>query len=264
MLESTAQEEMPEFKTLPPLSPERLAELVSASPDDDDDQFVRHWFTGEYEAPALEAAYRVFHLQRWAPRVRLLLGICAISMLVILHIGNREEVVLSSNRLSVPIASHSDPIFHSLQPRALQVTPILHPAIYASRAVVWPRWLMCGFMMATSLGFDRVATADNYQRLLFTVAAVSCIIETFPLLYFRAQLLNEETDLAVPSNSSWSHDPVRTAQACYWHATWTDVCFTSHSSPHTAKPCRNTNTCTVVSRSGQRLTECSRCSDSFM
>jgi hypothetical protein len=29
------------------------------------------------------------------------------------------------------------------------------------------------------------------------VAAVSCIIETFPLLYFRAQLLNEETDLAV-------------------------------------------------------------------
>jgi hypothetical protein len=97
MLESTAQEEMPEFKTLPPLSPERLAELVSASPDDDDDQFVRHWFTGEYEAPALEATYRVFHLQRWAPRVRLLLGTCAISMLVILHIGNRKEVVLKQH-----------------------------------------------------------------------------------------------------------------------------------------------------------------------
>ena len=86
-------------KTLPPLSSERLAELVSAS-SDSDDPFIRHWFTGKYEDSALETTYRNFHLRLWAPRAQCLLGTCAISTLIILHAGYREEVVSSSNRFS--------------------------------------------------------------------------------------------------------------------------------------------------------------------
>ena len=105
--------EIPEFKTnkiLPPLSPERLAELVSASPNSDDNSFARHWITGEYENPVLEATYRIFHLKLWAPRVRLMFGTIAISMLISLHAGSRNEVASSSNRHSVPIDAHSDTI----------------------------------------------------------------------------------------------------------------------------------------------------------
>jgi hypothetical protein len=94
---------MPEFKDLPPLSPERLVELVSASPDDDA-RFVRHWFTGEYQDPALDATYRIFRLRLFAPRVRFLLGTIALYGLVAMHVSNWKEVVSSSNRLvSVPM-----------------------------------------------------------------------------------------------------------------------------------------------------------------
>ena len=109
----------------------------------------------------------------------------------------------------------------------------LHPAVYA--ASNHARWLACGLMMAISLGFDRIATPDNYQRLVFIAVAVPIIIDTFPLLSFGAQSASEERDLATPSFSSWLQDPVRTARACYWHATITDVCSTPDSTPHTAK-----------------------------
>jgi hypothetical protein len=82
---------MHEFNNLPPLSPERLAELVSA-PLDDDDPFARHWFTGEYEDPTLEATYRIFHLRLWGPRVRLLLRTIAVSGTALLHASNSKEV----------------------------------------------------------------------------------------------------------------------------------------------------------------------------
>jgi hypothetical protein len=97
---------MAEFKDLPPLSPERLAELVSMS-SDDTDPFVRHWLTGEYQDPKLEDTYRIFHLRLWAPRVRLVLGpFVSISWFVFLHAGISKEVVSSSNRPSVPMDAH--------------------------------------------------------------------------------------------------------------------------------------------------------------
>eukprot|EP00326_Haptolina_ericina_P040806 CAMPEP_0181238276 /NCGR_PEP_ID=MMETSP1096-20121128/39246_1 /TAXON_ID=156174 ORGANISM="Chrysochromulina ericina, Strain CCMP281" /NCGR_SAMPLE_ID=MMETSP1096 /ASSEMBLY_ACC=CAM_ASM_000453 /LENGTH=200 /DNA_ID=CAMNT_0023333759 /DNA_START=380 /DNA_END=982 /DNA_ORIENTATION=+ len=80
--------------------------------------------------------------------------------------------------------------------------------------------------MAASLGFHRIATADNYQRLVLVVFVVSVIIDTFPLLYFGAQSVNEEREMATPSNFSWSHDPIRPARACYWHAMMTDFHIT--------------------------------------
>ena len=120
---------------------------------------------------------------------------------------------------------------------------------------------MCGLMMAASLGFHRIATADNYQRLVLVVFVVSVIIDTFPLLYFGAQSVNEEREMATPSNFSWSHDPIRPARACYWHAMMTDVrsiCWIQARTPQ--QPCRNHRPCPVVSLSGQHLTVCSRLS----
>ena len=130
----------------------------------------------------------------------------------------------------------------------------LHPAVYA--ASNHARWLACGLMMAISLGFDRIATPDNYQRLVFIAVAVPIIIDTFPLLSFGAQSASEERDLATPSFSSWLQDPVRTARACYWHATITDVCSTPDSNLHTANATQEQPRTprAVVSLPGQRLT----------
>ena len=90
-------------------------------------------------------------------------------------------------------------------------------------------------MIAVSLGFDRIATADNYQRLVLMVCTMSIAIDAFPLLRFGAGSVNEERNMTTPSTSSWSQDPMRTSRACYWHATFTDVCSTPDSTPHTAK-----------------------------
>jgi hypothetical protein len=99
---------MPKFEDLPPLSPERLAELVSASADDAD-PFSRHWVTGQYENPSLEESYRIFHLRLWAPRVQLLLVLCCVaSYSVSLHTETQKVVVSSSNRISVQFDAHSE------------------------------------------------------------------------------------------------------------------------------------------------------------
>jgi hypothetical protein len=93
---------------------------------------------------------------------------------------------------------------------------------------------MCGLLMVISLCFNRIATADNHQRIVCIVGVVSIIIDTSPLIWFATQLVNEETGLATSSNSTWLHDPTRTARACYWHAIVVDVCSTLDSSPHIA------------------------------
>ena len=142
---------------------------------------------------------------------------------------------------------------YSLQPRALQVSIKsqvfnLHPDVYAESNHA--RWLVCGLASAVSLGFDRIVTADNYQRLVCTVGVVSIIIDTFPFLYLGALSGNEETGMATPSTSSWSQDPMRTSRACYWHATIIDVYSTPDSNPHTAKGMQeNSCACPLVSLS---------------
>uniref|UniRef100_A0A6T8ZGJ8 Uncharacterized protein n=1 Tax=Haptolina ericina TaxID=156174 RepID=A0A6T8ZGJ8_9EUKA len=99
---------MAEFKDLPPLSPERLAELVSMSPnyDDYDVAFARHWCTGKYEDPTLEATYRIFHLRLWGPRARFLLGPGAILGNLLTLVSDWNEVVPSLNQLSVLNVTH--------------------------------------------------------------------------------------------------------------------------------------------------------------
>ena len=97
------------------------------------------------------------------------------------------------------------------------------------------RLFSCGLMMAASLGVGRIATPDTYQRLVCMIFTLAAIIDTFPILHSAHQLVNETGAVTAPSTSSWSHEPIGTARACYWHATITDVCTTSDSSPHTAK-----------------------------
>ena len=94
---------MHEFEDLPPLSPERLAELVSMSPNDDDYDvpFARHWCTGKYEDPTLEATYRIFHLRLWGTHARVLLGSGAILINLAMLVSDWNEVVPSLNQLSV-------------------------------------------------------------------------------------------------------------------------------------------------------------------
>jgi hypothetical protein len=119
---------MDEFKDLPPLSPEHLAELVSASPDDDD-PFTRHWFTGKYVDQGLEATYQIFHLRLWAPRARLLFGTMAILLFVTSHNSNRNEVVASSNQASMPIDAPSGS--HSLTHTHAALSEPMDPILYS-------------------------------------------------------------------------------------------------------------------------------------
>jgi hypothetical protein len=79
-------------------------------------------------------------------------------------------------------------------------------------------------MMAASLGVGRIATPDTYQRLVCMIFTLAAIIDTFPILHSAHQLVNETGAVTAPSTSSWSHEPIGTARACYWHATITDVC----------------------------------------
>ena len=132
----------------------------------------------------------------------------------------------------------ADPIVYLLQPRTLQTSFksqvfTRYPAVYAS--TIHARWLVSGLMIAVSLGFDQIATADNYQRLVWIVFVAMIIIDTFPVLHFGATPVNEERGMATPSTSSWSQDHLHPARACYWHATITHVCSTLDSNPHTTR-----------------------------
>jgi hypothetical protein len=87
--------------------------------------------------------------------------------------------------------------------------------------------------LAACLVFDRVVKTSNYQRFMGLAILAPIVVESFPLLWLRMQMgamddmvpadFTQQPGLNTSSAPSWSHDHLKLARACYWHATVIDV-----------------------------------------